>query len=233
MASLKEATQDRRSTRASGKAPKSSANKFSTTPAVSTATPTASTSVIATAQSVGSSIAVPGLVTVTADHIAGMLPQFDHNAYQISDPINPPESLPQATETQFDQGMTRYEGAQRALKLVGAAFDTTRERFVVEGKKAKAFGAGIQMSTEFKKVEGNYLDYLTQSETTAQKSTGLDVARHKTTVDANTAVHTKEELSQKQELARIKAETAKAQVTDSQNKLNQFQKSLGLAAATK
>jgi hypothetical protein len=46
-----------------------------------------------------------------------------------------------------------YEGTQRALKLTGAAFDTTRERFTTLGKQAKAFGAGVKAATEFERSE--------------------------------------------------------------------------------
>jgi len=101
------------------------------------------------------------------------MPQFQESSYAISDPLNPPENLPQVTEAQFDKGMTIYEGTQRALKLTGAAFDTTHERFTVIGKQAKAFGAGIKAATEFEKVKGDYLDYQGQLENNEQKGISL------------------------------------------------------------
>jgi hypothetical protein len=73
-----------------------------------------------------------------------MLPKFDESAYQIVDPLSPPENLRQATEVQHSKGMGIYQGAIRALQLEGAAFDMTRERFVTTGKQAKAFGAGVK-----------------------------------------------------------------------------------------
>jgi hypothetical protein len=120
---------------------KPSGNAIAYSQAVNTATPAA--------------FVVPGLPShITPDAVVGMMPKFDESAYQIIDPLNPPETLPQATEAQFDKGMTIYEGTQRALKLTGAAFDTTRERFTTLGKQAKAFGAGVKAATEFERGQG-------------------------------------------------------------------------------
>lgn len=110
---------------------------------------------------------IPGLLTVTPDLVPGMMPPFQPNQYHISDPLNPPETLPIATQSQFDKGMKIYEGSTRALKLTGAALDLTREKFTVIGKHSKAFGTGIQAATEIEKVKGNYLDYLSQKEITS------------------------------------------------------------------
>jgi|GEM_PF-5779485 len=49
---------------------------------------------------------IPGLMTVTPDLIPGMMPPFQPNQYHISDPLNPPETLPQATQSQL--GATRF-----------------------------------------------------------------------------------------------------------------------------
>jgi DNA-binding ferritin-like protein len=114
--------------------------------------------------------------------------------------------MPQASQAQFDKGMAINEGAQRALKLTGAAFDTTRERFVTVGKQAKAFGAGIQSATEFEKVTGNYFDYLNQLEVNNQKATTLDVSQHKTVTDASKAVHDKAGMDEKLKQSEISAE---------------------------
>lgn len=42
---------------------------------------------------------IPGLLTVTPDLVPGMMPPFQPNQYHISDPLNPPETLPQATQS--------------------------------------------------------------------------------------------------------------------------------------
>jgi hypothetical protein len=160
-----------------------------------------------------------------------MLPQFNESAYQVTDPLNPPATLPQATEAQFDKGMTIYEGTQRALKLTGAAFDTTRERFTTLGKQAKAFGAGVKASTEFERVRGDFLDYQNQLQINDQKGITLDVSRHKTTTERTVAVHTTASMDEKLKQAETAAELARAQTRDKQNKLDEFRKSLGEYAA--
>ncbi|MBE8988065.1 hypothetical protein [Nostoc sp. LEGE 12450] len=191
----------------------SSTNSVSATPTTSTAIPIDSR--------------IPGLLTVTPDLIPGMMPPFQANHYHISDPLNPPETLPQASQSQLDIGMKIYEGSTRALKLTGAALDLTREKFTVIGKHSKAFGAGIQAATEIEKVKGNYLDYLNQKEVTTQKSVVLDVNQVKTVADTSISVHSKDELNQKLLQASIKAEESRLKTVESQGKLSSFKAQLG------
>lgn len=170
---------------------------------------------------------IPGLMTVTPDLIPGMMPAFKPEDYRINDPLNPPETLPQASQSQLDKGMKIYEGATRSLKLTGAALDLTREKFTVIGKHSKAFGAGIQAATEIEKVKGNYLDYLNQKEVTTQKSVALDVSQIKTIADTNISVHSKDELNQKLLQAQIKAEELRLKTVESQGNLASFKAQLG------
>ncbi|MBG1271061.1 hypothetical protein [Nostoc sp. WHI] len=170
---------------------------------------------------------IPGLLTVTPDLVPGMMPPFQPNQYHISDPLNPPETLPQASQSQFDKGMKIYEGATRSLKLTGAALDLTREKFTVIGKHSKAFGAGIQAATEIEKVKGNYTDYLNQKEVTTQKSVVLDVSQVKTIADTNISVYSKDELNQKLLQAQIKAEELRLKTVESQGNLASFKAQLG------
>ena len=199
-----------------------------TTAAVADKIPVTSSPIVSSSSnSAGFSTVVPGLVGITPDAVAGMMPQFQENTYAISDPLNPPESLPQVTEAQFDKGMTIYEGTQRALKLTGAAFDTTRERFTVVGKQAKAFGAGVKAATEFEKVKGDYLDYQGQLETNEQKGIALGVSQHKTVTDRTAASFDTTTMDEKLKQSELAAELARANTQDKQNKLDEFRKGLG------
>lgn len=170
---------------------------------------------------------LPGLMTVTPDLIPGMMPVFKSEDYRINDPLNPPETLPQATQSQFDKGMKIYEGSTRALKLTGAALDLTREKFTVISKHSRAFGAGIQAATEIEKTKGSYLDYLNQKEVTTQKSVALDVNQVKTIADTNISVYSKDELDQKLLQAQIKAEELRLKTVESQGNLASFKAQLG------
>jgi len=219
-----------RKTTAKAVAEKIAGGKKSTS-AITDKIPVASSPIVSSSNNTGFSTVVPGLVGITPDAVAGMMPQFQENSYAISDPLNPPESLPQVSEVQFDKGMGIYEGTQRALKLTGAAFDTTRERFTVVGKQAKAFGAGIKAATEFEKVKGDYLDYQGQLETNEQKGIGLGVSQHKTVTDRTAAVHTTASLDERLKQAEIAAQLARATTEDKQSKLDEYRKSLGQYAA--
>jgi len=170
---------------------------------------------------------ITGLMTVTPDLIPGMMPAFKPEDYRVNDPLNPPETLPQATQSQHDLGMKIYEGATRSLKLTGASLDLTREKFTVIGKHSKAFGAGIQAATEIEKVKGNYLDYLNQKEVTTQKSVSLDVSQVKTIADTNISIYSKDELDQKLLQAQIKAEELRLKTVESQGNLANFKAQLG------
>ena len=193
--------------------------------------PVASSPIVSSSNTTGFSTAVPGLVGITLDAIGGMLPQFQETSYAISDSLNPPETLPQVSEAVFDRGMTIYQGTQRALKLTGAAFDTTRERFTVVGKQAKAFGAGIKAATEFEKVKGDYLDYQGQLETNEQKGISLGVSQHKTVTDRTAATHDTTSMDEKLKQSELEAQLNQAKTADKQNKLDEFRKSLGQYAA--
>ncbi|MBG1268099.1 hypothetical protein [Nostoc sp. WHI] len=170
---------------------------------------------------------IPGLMTLSPDLVPAMMPVFKPEDYRINDPLNPPESLPQATQSQFDKGMKIYEGATRSLKLTGAALDLTREKFTVIGKHSKAFGAGVLAAIEVEKVKGNYLDYLNQKEVTTQKSVSLDVSQVKTIADTNISVYSKDQLDQKLLQAQIKAEELRLKTVESQGNLASFKAQLG------
>ena len=186
-----------------------------------------SNSISATSTTIPIDTRIPGLMTLTPDLIPGMMPAFKPEDYRINDPLNPSETLPQATQSQFDKGMKIYEGATRSLKLTGAALDLTREKFTVIGKHSKAFGAGIQAASEVEKVKGNYLDYLNQKEVTSQKSVSLDVSQVKTIADTNISVYSKDELNQRLLQAQIKAEELRLKTVESQGNLASFKAQLG------
>lgn len=204
-----------------------SAKSVAATPSIVSSAPVSAFKVADSNSNKSVAITVPGLTPISPDQIASLLPSFTPDSYKIADPLNPPESLPQVSEAAFEKGMTIYQGTQRALKLTGAAFDTTRERFVTIGKQVKAFGAGIQTATEFERVKGNYVDYLGQLETNEQKSIALDVSQHKTTADRSTATHNKSEINEKQKQAEIAAQKATDETTQKQAQLDEFRKQLG------
>lgn len=170
---------------------------------------------------------VPGLEGINPNVIKDMTPQFVETAYAVSDPLNPPDNLPQATEAQFNKGMAIYAGADRALQLTGAAFDLSRQRFTVVGKQARAFGAGIKAATEFEKVRGDYFDYQNQIETNLQKTETLDVNRHRTGVVRTQSGYDKTSLDEKLNQSRIDAELNQAKSRSKQSALDEFLKQLG------
>lgn len=216
------ATKTKAPTASSGQASKTTATKTTrkTTSSQTTKTPSSNISPTST------SSLVPGLTVITPNDIAGTLPQFDAVSYNISDPLKPPSNIPQVSEADFDAGMNIYQGSIRALQLTGTAFDVTRERFTTEGKKAKAFGAGVKAATEFEKVKGDYLDHLTQLETNTQKESNLSLATKRTQFVLDLAVESETEMAEKLETAKLGANMARLQRQDKQSKLDEFKKQL-------
>jgi hypothetical protein len=239
MASLKDATKARAAkkvaSRVAGKkaakAPQESKVSENSTPVKSTSTST--TTIAQTKGSAIASVSVPGLPTLIPNQIAAQMPQFSPDNYQISDPLNPPTSIPQVSQTDYDQREGIYQGGIRALKLTGLGFDLTREKFTVIGKQAKAFGAGIKAATALEAVKGDYLDYQSQVETTSQKSIAFGVSQHKTSTDQTKSIYSQQEMDEKLEQARIAADLAAQQTKEKLSGLDQFRKQLSGLAATK
>jgi hypothetical protein len=185
--------------------------------------PATNASAITTSQT---SVSVPGLMEFTPDNIQGMLPPFEDGKYQVNDPLNPPESIPQVSQQQYDKSEAIYQGGQRALKLTGMSFDLAKERFTTLKKKVSAFGSGVKLATEVEKVKGDFLDYLNQGETNKQKNIALGVATHKTTTDTQKAVYDVQSMDEKLEQSRLAAEMATLQTQEKLSGLNEFQKQL-------
>jgi hypothetical protein len=185
--------------------------------------PTTNTSAITTSQT---SVSVPGLMEFSPDNIQGMLPQFEDGKYQVNDPLNPPESIPQVSQQQYDKSEAVYQGGLRALKLTGMSFDLAKERFTTLKKKVSAFGSGVKLATEVEKVKADFLDYLNQGETNKQKNIALGVVTHKTTTDTKKAVYDVQSMDEKLEQSRLAAEMATLQTQEKLSGLNEFQKQL-------
>ena len=232
--SIKSQAAKRKAEAEAKKATKTPAAKSKTTSAKTTKTrankTTSSQTTLTTPKSnltaTSTSTLVPGLTTIDPSDISGMLPQFDAASYNITDPLKPPSNLPQISEAEFDAGMNTYQGAIRALKLTGTAFDVTRERFTTSGKKAKAFGAGVKAATEFEKVRADFIDYQTQLETNTQKESNLSLATKRTQFVLDMAVESETEMTEKLESAKVGAELARLQRQDKQSKLHEFRKQL-------
>lgn len=172
-----------------------------------------------------------GVDSVTPEMVVKALPSFNPNDYGISNPLQPPQNLPQVNELDFESGMSTYQGAIRALKLTGQAFDLTGERYVTEGKKAKAYGAGLDAGIEFEKAKAKLYKYHTQIENTEQAESNYGLAVKRTGVVEKINEYAGTELDENLEKARVKSEAAKLQRQSAESKLSELQKQLGEVAS--
>jgi hypothetical protein len=170
---------------------------------------------------------VPGLFEMSEQSIPSMLPPFNPNAYSVSDPLNPPDSIPQATGAQFERGKRIYEGGIRALQLTGLAMDLTREKFVVIGKQAKAVGAGFNALTDQEKAKGSYLDWKSSLEATQQKGINYQVATYTTAQEIAALPFVKIQLDEALAQQQAKAQFAQAKTAEALGKLGEFKASIG------
>lgn len=171
-------------------------------------------------------IKVPGLINFTPDNIEGMLPKHEDSSYQVSDPLNPPKSLPQVSQQQYYEGEAIYQGSIRAAKLTGMAFDLVKERLTTSGKQVDAVRAGVKLATKVEGAKGDFIDYLNQVETTSQKNIALGVNQHKTATDTQKAVYDTQTMDEKLEQSKIAAELARLQTEEKMSGLSEFQKQL-------
>jgi hypothetical protein len=162
----------------------------------------------------------------TPDKIEAELPKYEDSKFKVDDPLNPSESIPQITKEQFEKNTSIYEGGIRAVKSYGLAFDLTKERFITSRKKVSAIGAGVKLATEIKKVQGDYIDFLSIGEANNQKLISLGVSQHKTITDTQQAQYDIHSLDEGLEQSRIKAEMASGKTLEAANKLAEFQKQL-------
>ena len=163
-----------------------------------------------------------GLNPLGVESVLDELPEFQPADYRVKDPLNPPDSLPQVSQGEFIKASRIYEGATRAVQLTGKAFDLTRERLLVEGKKAKTFSAGVQAATAYEKVKSDLANYQTQLQGTKQSEIALGVAKLQTTTAQAIAEQTEKELSEKLAQAKAGAELAQLQTQEKQTKLAEF-----------
>lgn len=173
------------------------------------------------------STVIPGLSALLPDSVSGMLPEFNDLDYAINNPLAPPETLPQVSETQYSKAESTYQGALRALKLTGMAFDVADTRFTVIGKRAKAFGSGIKTATAIERVKGDYLDYQNQVETTNQKMVALENNQAKTINERSISAQSQAVMNEKLKQAENDAEMARQKTAEKQNQLAEFKKQLG------
>jgi hypothetical protein len=176
---------------------------------------------------------IPGLPVLVPEQISAQLPTWSPEAYKISDPLKPNASIPQVSQVDYDSGEAIYQGGIRAAKLTGLSFDLGKEVFTTIGKQAKAFGAGIKAATAVEAVKGDYYDYLSQVESSDQKSIALSNNTYKTDTDRDITVHTQSELDEKLNQAEIAADMARAKTQEKQSSLNQFKSQLGSLVAAK
>lgn len=199
------------------------------TPLATTPTPTPTTAQIRQDSSKLAIPTVPGLMDFTPDKIEAELPKYDDSKFKVDDALNPSESIPQITKEQSERNTSIYEGGIRAVKSYGLAFDLTKERFITSRKKVGAIGAGVKLATEIRKVQGDYIDFLSIGEANNQKLIGLGVAQHKTITDTQKAQYDMQTLDEGLEQSRLKAEDAATKTLEAANKLTEFQKQLSSA----
>lgn len=168
---------------------------------------------------------IPKLLDVNPDNLS--IHSFDPSNFDVSDPLNPPESLPRASSSQLERGTRIYQEAQNAVKLYSASFDLAKEKFNAIGKFNKAVGAGIAAAIEAEKVRGQLLDYESQKQLTQQKSISLNSSVAMTQTNQKLSQIDQQNLDQKLAQAQLKADQEKLKTQQLQGQLVEFQKLLG------
>jgi hypothetical protein len=157
------------------------------------------------------------------------LPKWESAKYEVADPLNPPSSLPQISDQEYEARTTLYKRAINAVKLTGSCFDLYRERYNTEGKYYKAVTSGVIASSDFSKLEGSLLDYQATRENVSQKQLSLGVALATTQHHEGLANHTKKDLEEKLKQAQIKSESERLKTHQAIANLKELKSQLGIA----
>lgn len=165
------------------------------------------------------------LISLDTDNLS--VPQFDPTRFDVTDPLNPSESMPRATDKQLTQGTRIYSESTNALKLYQQAYDLSREKFVTIGKHSRSLGSGVSAAIDTEKVRGQVLDYLSQKESTNQKGLSLGTAINTTSANQKLAEFDQANLQQRLEQAAIKSENERLKTLQEQGKLAEFKQLLG------
>jgi hypothetical protein len=165
----------------------------------------------------GLKVAIPDKFDLTT--VQGKLPKFDASKYEITDASNPPETLPQISEADYQKASEKYASSKRVLSLEQQAAQVVGEQYKVLGARFKAFGEGVKAATEAEKTEGLIIDYSIQKENNSQKSETLNVATYQT-ANAQRLTTYKNQVSDEQlEEIRLKAEELKLKNKNTRDKL--------------
>ncbi len=210
---------------------KKAADKVKSSGRQSTASKSKSASSAITNTPEGRELTIQGLSELTPDTVHESVPAYNPTDYNISDPLAPSESLPRVTDEQFDKNRLIYKETQNALDSVGLAMDTTKKRFEVIGKQAKAIGAGIDAATTINETKGKAVKYRTSEELLEQEFLKLDIATRQTTTATQVLDYTFTSLDEDIEQARIKSEIAAAKSNKLENDLEALTSGLSLPPA--
>lgn len=156
------------------------------------------------------------------------LPKWDPAKFEITDPLNPPASLPQISDQEYESRSTTVKRAINAVKLTGACFDLYRERYSTEAKYYKAVTSGVLAAGEYSKLEGALTDYQVARENVSQKQLSLGVALATTQHHEGLANHTKKDLEEKLKQTQIKSESEQVKTQQALNNLKELKSQLGL-----
>ena len=179
----------------------------------------------------GRELTIQGLSDLTPDSVHESVPAYNPSDYNISDPLAPSESLPRVSDEQFDRHQIIYKETQNALDSVGLAMDTTKKRFDVIGKQAKAIGAGIDAATVINETKGRAVKYRTSEELLEQEFLKLDIATRQTTTATQVRDYTFTSLDEDIEQARLKSEIAAAKSNKLKSDLEALTSGLSLPPA--
>lgn len=157
------------------------------------------------------------------------LPKWDPAKYEITDPLNPPATLPQISDQEYEARSTTVKRAINAVKLTGSCFDLYRERYNTDGKYYKAVTSGVLAAGEYSKLEGALIDYQVARENVSQKQLSLGVAIASTQHQSELTNFTKKDLEEKLKQAQIKSESEQVKTHQALNNLKELKSQLGIA----
>ncbi|MGB5970298.1 MAG: hypothetical protein WBG70_18430 [Spirulinaceae cyanobacterium] len=172
-------------------------------------------------------VAVPGFngfnLTKATEHTG----EFDLTQFQVKDPLNPSDKLPQATQAQFSRASAIYEKATNAVKLYRSKYRLDNEAYGAVGDRATALNTGISATRTHEQAKANYLNFLGDQEKTKQAAIALDLNLSTTAQNLAASQVDKEQMVTELQLKETNLEKTKTQLEEARGELDIYQSKLG------
>lgn len=174
-----------------------------------------------------SEVTVPGLNGFNLSKAVEHTGELDLKKFEVKDPLNPPDSLPQATTAQYSRASAIYEKTTNAAKLYRQKYKLDNEVFGAIGDRVTAINTAISSVRTKEQAKANFINYLSDTEKVKQAAIAFDLNLATTAQQLGSSAITKEQLVTELELKATNLEKTQTQLEEAKGELAIYKEKLG------